>query len=215
MSVTLNASTSSGLVQTADTSGTIELQSNGTTRLTVASGGITTTGTSSISNLTATGTFGGGVITSGTAVASTSGTSINFTSIPSWVKRITVMFNGVSVSGTSSPLVQLGDSGGIENTGYLSYSTVTDTGSATTSSTAGIIIFSNTAAANIYGIMTFVLVSGNTWLASGGVSIGTSARTSTFGGNKTLSTTLDRLRITTVNGTDTFDAGSINILYEG
>jgi len=153
-------------------------------------------------------------IVSGTAQASTSGTSIDFTGIPSWAKRITVMFNGVSVSGTSSPLVQLGDSGGVENTGYLSYSTVTDTGSATTSSTAGIIIFSNTAAANIYGIMTFVLFSGNTWLASGEVSVGTSVRTSTFAGNKTLSTTLDRVRITTVGGTDTFDAGSINILYE-
>jgi len=74
MAVTLNASTSSGLVQTADTSGTIELQSNGTTKLTVAS----------------TGAYG--QLVSGTAVASTSGTSIDFTGIPSWVKRITVMF---------------------------------------------------------------------------------------------------------------------------
>ncbi|CAB4152174.1 hypothetical protein UFOVP588_56 [uncultured Caudovirales phage] len=152
-------------------------------------------------------------ITSGTAVASTSGTSIDFTSIPSWVKRITVMFSGVSVSGTSSPLVQIG-SGGVSNTGYLSYATVTDTASGVTSSTAGFIIFSNTAAANIYGVMTLALITGNTWVASGSMVMGTSARSTTFGGNNALSGTLDRVRITTVNGTDTFDAGSINILYE-
>ena len=57
-------------------------------------------------------------IVSGTSVASTSGTSIDFTSIPSWVKRITVMFDGVSTNGTSNLQVQIGDSGGIENTGY-------------------------------------------------------------------------------------------------
>jgi len=55
-----------------------------------------------------------GVIVSGTAVASTSGTSIDFTSIPSWVKRVTVMFAGVSTNGTGSYLIQIGDSGGIE-----------------------------------------------------------------------------------------------------
>jgi hypothetical protein len=98
MSVTINASTSSGLVQTADTSGTVEIQSNGTTKFTVAS----------------TGAYG--QITSGTAVASTSGTSIDFTSLPSWVKKITVIFNQVSVSGTSSTLIQLG-------TGSTTYTT--------------------------------------------------------------------------------------------
>ena len=151
----------------------------------------------------------------GTAQASTSGTSIDFTGIPSWAKRITVMLSGVSVSGTSSPLVQIG-SGSVSSSGYLSYATITDSSSAQTSSTAGFIIFSNTAAANIYGTMILTLISGNTWLASGSVSMGiTVIRTSTFGGNNVLSGTLDRVRITTVNGTDTFDAGSINIMYEG
>ena len=58
------------------------------------------------------------VITSGTSQASTSGTSIDFTGIPSWVKRITVMFNGVSTNGTSNPLIQIGDSSGVAITGY-------------------------------------------------------------------------------------------------
>lgn len=151
-------------------------------------------------------------IASGTAVASTSGTSIDFTGIPSWVKRITVMFSGVSTSGTSIPLVQIG-AGSVTTTGYLSYGSVFDTAVATTSSSTGFLIYSNTAAALLYGNMILTNISGNTWVCSGNVAIGTT-RGSVFGGTLTLSATLDILRITTTNGTDTFDAGSINIIYE-
>lgn len=151
-------------------------------------------------------------LTAATAQASTSGTSIDFTSIPSWVKRITVMFNGVSTSGTSIPLVQIG-AGSVTTTGYLSYGSVFDTAVATTSSSTGFLIYSNTAAALLYGNMILTNISGNTWVCSGNVAIGTT-RGSVFGGTLTLSATLDRLRITTTNGTDTFDAGSINIMYE-
>jgi hypothetical protein len=215
MAVTLNASTSSGLVQTADTSGTVEIQSNGTTRLTVASGGVTTTGNTSIANLTATGTFGGGVITSGTAVNAATGspTSIDFTGIPSWVKRISVMFAGVSGSGTSSVLVQVGISTGVVTSGYVS--TSVSSGGGTTASTAGFSMQNATASNTLSGIMTIILFDTNAWASSH------SAKTSTTitingGGNVTnIGGTLDRVRITTVNGTDTFDAGTINILYEG
>jgi hypothetical protein len=151
-------------------------------------------------------------IQAGTAVASTSGTSIDFTGIPSWVKRITVMLNGVSTSGTSLLQVQLGDSGGIETTGYTSGGWINNT--TTNTSTTGFLANASTAAANIqYGIMTIALVSGNVWIAScsSGFSGGGGSVT---GGTKTLSDTLTQVRITTVNGTDTFDAGSINILYE-
>jgi hypothetical protein len=150
------------------------------------------------------------VITSGTAQASTSGTSIDFTGIPSWVKRVTVMFSGVSTNGTSALLVQLGDSGGIENTGYVSTSiqaTLTD------SSTAGFIIRSATATNLFSGSMVIMNINGNEWVSDHVVKQSTTANA--FGaGDKTLSATLDRVRITTVGGTDTFDAGSINILYE-
>ena len=61
--------------------------------------------------------YQGGVLTSGTAVASTSGTSITFSSIPSWAKRVTVMFNGVSTSGSSNIQVQLG-AGSTTTSGY-------------------------------------------------------------------------------------------------
>lgn len=201
MAVTLNASTSSGFVQTADTSGIIELQNNGTTKMTI--------GSSITMN-------SGGLITSGTAVASTSGTSIDFTGIPSWVKRITVLLNSVSTNGTSLFLIQLGTSSGIENTGYLSGAA---SRSGETTSTAGFVINqAGVAAMGFSGINSICLVSSNLWLSSGNLN-----RSGTGGdgfgyvssGTKTTASTLDRVRITTVNGTDTFDLGSINILYEG
>jgi hypothetical protein len=141
---------------------------------------------------------------------------VDFTDIPSWVKRITVMFNGVSTSGTSPYLVQLGDAGGVENTGYASYAArVASGGTVVAASTAGFNAPSNTGTSAYSGSYSILNVSGNVWVASW--TLGSSASTDAVfgGGNKTLSDTLTQVRITTVNGTDTFDAGSINILYEG
>ena len=161
--------------------------------------------------------YQGGVLTSGTAVASTSGTSIDFTGIPSWVKRITVMFNGVSTSGTSYKLVQIG-SGSVTTSGYVSAGGVIsgNIGFGVQSSTAGFIISSSDAADNLYGSVVINLVTGNTYGAYGtlGDVTGTYVNAYTVSGGIALGGTLDRVRITTVNGTDTFDAGSINILYE-
>jgi len=204
MSVTLNASTSSGLIATSDTSGNIELQSNGTTKATVSSSGL------------AIGQYNpsASLITSGTAQNSTSGTSIDFTGIPSWVKRITVMFNGVSTNGTSNPLIQLGDSGGIENTGYVAASTIMTTGVSTSTYTTGFGLATALSTNAVSGAVVFTLISTNVWIASGVMASSTNSVSGTMTGTKSLSATLDRVRITTVNGTDTFDAGSINILYE-
>jgi len=217
MAVTLNASTTTGLVQSADTSGTVEIQSNGTTRLTVASGGVTTTGNTSIANLTATGTFGGGVITSGTAVASTSGTSIDFTSIPSWVKRITVMFSDVSTNGSSEYLIQIGTSAGIQTTNYLGQATYVGAGVAGVNFSSGFLVRSDDSNEVSHGLATLCLLNSATGLFVMSYATGHSNENymAIGAGSKTLSGTLDRVRITTVNGTDTFDAGSINILYEG
>lgn len=154
-------------------------------------------------------------LVSGTAVASTSGTSIDFTGIPNWVKRITVMFNGVSTNGTSNLQIQMG-SGSVETTGYVCSSTAingTNT-SISASATTGLIVMPATAAASVfYGTMVLNLVSSNTWVLNG-VITGGSGYNAMNAGVKTTSATLDRVRITTVNGTDTFDAGSINIMYE-
>jgi hypothetical protein len=151
------------------------------------------------------------VITSGTAVASTSGTSIDFTGIPSWAKRITVMFAGVSTNGGSNIQIQIGTSSGVETTGYLS----TCFDSAFSSSTAGFVITASVGAANTRsGVCTICLIGSNLWAESGVVGRTDSATGGYNSGNKTLAGTLDRVRITMANGTDTFDAGSINILYE-
>lgn len=169
-----------------------------------------------ISNPTFTGTTTGSVITSGTAVASTSGTSIDFTGIPSWAKRITVMFSGVSTNGTSVLLVQLGDSGGIETTGYTGSASNLSSGvvSATYTTGFGCDGGARSVGDTTSGLITICSFGSNQWIASGTLGRTDSGGTRTFGGNKTLSDTLDRVRVTTVNGTDTFDAGSINILYE-
>jgi hypothetical protein len=158
------------------------------------------------------GTTGGGALTLGTAQNSTSGTSIDFTGIPSWVKRVTVIFNGVSLSAGSSFLVQLG-AGSVVTTGYTSTSSGTNNSNLT--STAGMVVAMGAAASGLTGHM--VITSMNTsgaWVSSHQAAIG--AGPSVLGGASiTLGGALDRLRITTVSGTDTFDAGTINIMYEG
>jgi len=155
-------------------------------------------------------------IVRGTSVASTSGTSIDFTSIPSWAKRVTVMLNGVSTSGTSIPIIQIG-SGSITATGYLAYAGFAGGTNAAgaTSSTIGFPINSGSAANILYITYSIFAYSGNIYFASmSGALAGTTNQLHAGGGNVTLSGALDRVRVTTTNGTDTFDAGVINILYE-
>jgi hypothetical protein len=182
------------------------------------------TGTETLTNKTIqSSTIQGGALTLATAVASTSGTSIDFTSIPSWVKRITVMFSEVSTNGTSAPQIQLGDSGGFETSGYLGSSTgVTNTNVSSEVFTSGFGIGGGTGfwagTVIVSGAVSISLLnaSNNTWAASGIVSRSdATATTYLAAGAKSLSATLDRVRITTVNGTDAFDAGTINIMYEG
>jgi hypothetical protein len=126
------------------------------------------------------------------------------------------MFIGVSTSGTSNILVQLGDSGGVETTGYVSQANTFNSAPGGTASTAGFLMLNTTVAANSYsGVVPICNPNGNDWVTSGVLVASTAAQgISIFGGIKTLSATLDRVRITTVNGTDTFDSGTINIIYE-
>ena len=163
-----------------------------------------------------TGSGGYGLPTSMTAVGSTSGTSIDFTGIPSGVKRITVIFSGVSSSGTSGLLVQIG-AGSVTTTGYVSTGFASSNGvsPAVTSSTAGFLMFNDNAGDVRSGSMTISNITGNTWVENHTMS-SVAVRAIAFmgGGTLALGGTLDRVRITTVNGTDTFDAGTINILYE-
>jgi hypothetical protein len=198
----------SSIVLSGDTSGQVSLTVPavaGSNTVTIPAG----TGTAAVQGVSTN-------IVSGTAVASTSGTSIDFTSIPSWVKRITVMCNGISLSGTSNIRFQLG-SGSVETTGYANANVnLQQSGTVTVQNiTAGFDINTGVAAEIVSGHLMFTNVSGNIWVASG-LFVSTTGTTVVFNtaGNKTLAGVLDRVRITSVNGTDTFDAGSVNILYE-
>lgn len=151
------------------------------------------------------------------AVASTSGTSIDFTGIPSNVRRITINFAGVSTGGTSMPIVQLGDSGGVETTGYLGASTVISGATPSTSNETNGFRFGGGAAANVmHGSITLSLLDSvtNTWAASGVIGLSNGTTTILVGGSKPLSATLDRVRLTTAGGSDTFDAGLIGLIYD-
>lgn len=148
-------------------------------------------------------------ITLGTAVASTSGTAIDLTGIPATAKRITINLNGVSTNGVSQVRLQLGDAGGIEASGY--------TGGGDGVSFANGFDFSGSLAGCVrYGTITLNLVNPatNTWACTGLVGRSDASSAAYFGGVKATSAVLDRVRITTINGTDTFDAGEINIAYE-
>jgi hypothetical protein len=165
-------------------------------------------------------TIQGGSITSGTAVASTSGTSIDFTGIPSWVKRVIVSINNISTNGTSLVQIQIGNSAVI-TTGYVSYCCFAGGTTNTSTSTTGFLINAGApaAGATMNGNLALILQNSttNSWVVnySGSTLASGSGFGNAGGGNKSLSGILDRVRITTVNGTDAFTAGSINILYEG
>jgi hypothetical protein len=197
----------SSVVISGDTSGAI----------TVAAPAVAGTNTITLPAVTGTAVIAGknSAITAATAQTASS-TAVDFTGIPSWVKRITVMLSGVSTSGTSALVVQIGDAGGFEITGYSDTVGAIATSTASVASTAGtgfsIATFSaNTDAAS--GSVVLNLISSNTWTLAGVIRCNNS-RVCYAGGSKGLSDTLDRVRITIANGTDTFDAGTINILYE-
>jgi len=162
-------------------------------------------------------TIQGGAITSGTAVASTSGTSIDFTGIPSYVKRVTVMFSEVSTNGTSNYLVRIGNTT-FTVTGYVSTMTYVNIGANSSTGdtdTTGFRLTKDTSAATSFsGVMLICLLSNYVYVA-GFNGIGNGGPTFQGGGVLNLGSVLDRVRITTVNGTDTFDTGSVNIFYEG
>jgi len=153
-----------------------------------------------------------------TAVASTSGVAIDFTGIPAWVKRITVMLQGVSTSGTSFPQIQIG-SGSFSTSGYVSAANYSIGAGQFTSATTGFVLepSGGATAANLRsGSVIFTLINSNTWVSQGIIYSSSLAFTvMSSGASPALGGALDRIRLTTVGGTETFDAGTVNIIYEG
>ena len=157
-------------------------------------------------------------ITLDTVKTTTSGTVVDFTGIPSWARRITITFVSVSTSGTSNLLVQIGDSGGVETSGYLGsggYNQPSNVCSAA-NFTAGWGVNYGIAANSIHGALTLFChdPATHTWVISGNIGTSQTASVGFFTGSKSLSAALDRVRFTTANGTDTLDAGSMNVQYE-
>jgi hypothetical protein len=223
MSLLKSNSVQIGQSATATQNFTLSVPSSpdGTIKLARGNSGATTADILSVSSTGAiTGaTINGGAITSGTAQASTSGTAIDFTSIPSWAKRITVMLNGVSTNGTSPVVARLGTSGGIVSTSYFgSAGGCLNGASPLVVSTADGLYISPDGSAS-YGRHGQILISNitsNSWSMTLNGSDDGSLRS--FWGcvsHSNLGGVLDRVRITTVGGANTFDAGNINIMYEG
>lgn len=157
--------------------------------------------------------------TSGTLAteqATTSGTSIDFTGIPVGTKQIIVMVAGLSTNGTSLPIIQLGDSGGVEVTGYVG-GVVNASGAGTAISVGFPLAQAGLATAVITGQLTLYLENStnNTWVGTGIFGRSDAVNSGAWvGGSKALSPgPLDRVRLTTVNGSDAFDAGVVNIQY--
>jgi len=157
-------------------------------------------------------------LTSSTAIASTSGTSIDFTGIPSWVKRITVMFQGVSTNGSSTIQIQLGTGSTTYTTsGYLGNSQGINDGSSSAGENNGTgfrLVANISSTTVVHGQIVISNISANNWTEFGNLGQSDLPRINWSGGSVALAAALTAIRVTTVNGTDTFDAGLINILYE-
>ena len=217
-----------GLPLTTGVTGTLPVTNGGTgvasnTAYAVLTGGTTSTGT--IQSIASVGTTGQRLVSNGSGslptfqvpinsdtVKTVTGTSIDFTGIPSWVERITVIFNGVSTSATSALLVQLGTSGGIVNTGYVS-TTMTQAGAALfrtdSFNLTGTFAVTDVVSGNVF----INNISGTNWVSYGQIKRSTTVQNYSSG-NGAIGGTVTQLRVTTVGSTDTFDSGTINIFYE-
>lgn len=156
-------------------------------------------------------------LVSGTAVASTSGTSVDFANvIPSWAKRFTVMFNGVSTTGTSNLIIQLGTgpTPTYVTSGYTGSCAQYNGGSTTLYTTGFLLAVSGANSNTYYGVATFSAFGGNTWFMQSSLGRSDGANGVQGAGALSAGAAVTSIRITTAGGTDTFDAGSINIMWE-
>lgn len=152
-----------------------------------------------------------------TEQATTSGSNWDFT-IPAWATRIVVMVVAFSTNGTSIPIIQLGDSGGIETSGYLgTVAQIATTGTGAANHNTGFALnATHTAAAVYHGQVTLTLEDATNfaWVAKGAIGrTDVSTAIQLLAGSKTLTAALTTVRLTMVNGTDAGDAGAVNVLY--
>lgn len=149
--------------------------------------------------------------------ATTSGTAVDFTGIPSWVDEFTLCLSQVSTSGSSALNIQLGTASGPESSGYIgAASYVSGAGSALSNTLGtGVTIPLTAASAVRSGAITFTRLTGDTWVFAGMVSDSAGNNTTQIAGVKVLPGLLDRVRVTTVGGSDTLDGGVASLLLKG
>lgn len=223
MSTTITAGNpTNGLALSSDNTGILEFKTGngaGTTALTLSTSQVATFANAVTSAGLITGVTGALYpIVSGnsqTAPFTAPNTYADFTGIPSWVKRITVMFSGVSTSSTSNIQLQLGTGAGptFTTSGYLG--AAASYAGTITQITSGFLLTNNTSNVSVFnGMGILTNLTGNTWTAMTNMARSDTDVGTQGAGSVPLSAVLTAIRITTINGTNTFDAGSINILYE-
>jgi len=152
-------------------------------------------------------------------IPTTSGTSVSAgaNSIPTGTKQISINFIGVSTSGTSLPILRFVTSGVAATSGYVGSGTKVNV--ANTLYTTGLIVNTNHAAADVI-CGTIILTKADNltgspqWTCSGTIGLANTAQTSITGGYFTSpNTPITEIILTTINGTDTFDAGAISLMY--
>jgi hypothetical protein len=198
----------------ASTPGATTFTANGVLYGNTASAvGVTAAGTTGqvlVATTSAAPTWGSSIVTD--TVKSATGTAVNFTGIPSWVKRVTIMFRDLSTNGTSAPIVQLGHIL-VVTSGYLG--ACSNAGGVASNFSSGFIFAVNHTAANIlHGTMTIENISGNNWVETSIIGLSEAAGVRLGAGSTSILSTLQSIRVTTTNGSDSFDGGTINISYE-
>jgi hypothetical protein len=195
----------------------------GSTTASTGSGGVVLASSPTLSSPTINSPTFGGTPTMGASfitrmsaggVSASGNTSVDFTSMPSWINTITLMFRNISTVSNQNILVQLGTSSGFTTSGYVSTSIDFDgAGGVATNSTAGLIVKLNPGSNIVNGTMIIAYTGSNAWVNNHTLSNNTNIMT-VGGGTIALGGTLDRVRITTVSGTDAFDSGTLNVSYQ-
>ena len=158
---------------------------------------------------------GGGsgfVLQTAKSAATDSNAPIEFTDIPADAYEITVMFNGVTLSGGDDYLIQLGTSSGYVGTGYTS-SSINESGTPTVNSNDGFIVYSTSANGVHHGKFDINKFSDTVYTFEGQTRRSLNTASQAYGTLNNVNGTITRLRIKPT-GTNTFDAGSINISYK-
>jgi hypothetical protein len=127
------------------------------------------------------------------------------------------MFNAISTNGSAKPTIRLGTSSGAEASGYLGVtSNIGDSAATYSNLTTGFdVLQTGLSSIVFYGHMVLCNLSGNIWTCNSTIGRTDNNFYGFCSGAKTLGGTLDRVVFTTSNGTDSFDGGSVNIMYEG